>query len=402
MTLPRPHILLPILKEHFGELDTLWERREMCVYDSVWNHQDLAELEERANRHLEGLLIGQGHALDLAREALQGGERGAATAGAVVMLNLGSPELAEELVRTMESTEPEVAHGIRIALRHHELGPTEALLRPLTTSKSPLVRACACDVLAFHRRPPAEDVRPLLTDEDEEVRTLAIASIGRWGGDWQEEDLHLQLTQCDSALVQRAALETSVRVALPDLLSICLEAAYREENPSLEALKFLGVIGDEAEIGQIEQALDDFPVAGAALCALGSLGYTQPIPAIIKALSNPLVAHAAAAAFLRITAAENVQGEPLKPPAEISEEEADFWDEHVEADPLLAEQWWQNNAEQFAKNERYQGGCAVQGWPVETAISLEARRDEFLRACFLAGGSLGELELESAASAINP
>ncbi len=401
MTLPRPNILLPILKEHFVQLDSLWERREMCIYDLVWNHQDLAELEQRAQRHLEGLLVGQGHALGLAREAIQGDERGAATAGAIVMLNLGSPELVKELIHTLETAETEVAHGIRIALRHHEIGQTEALLLPLTTSESPLLLACICDILAFHRRAPVDNVRALLTDKDEEVSALAIASIGRWRMDWQEKDLDLQLSQCDSALVQRAALETSARLALPSLLSICLEAAYGQEKPSFEALKFLGVIGSESEVAQLEQTLANAASASAALCALGTLGKSQAIPAIIKSLANPLIVHDAATAFLRITAAENVQGEPIAPPEELSEEEADFWDEHVEVDFSLAEQWWQDNADRFAKKERWQAGNAVLQWPPKTEISLASRRDEFLRACYLKGQGQDDLELESSALLIN-
>jgi len=402
VTLTRPPVLLHILKEHFLELDSLWERRENCIYDSAWNPQELAELEQRAARHLEGLLIGQGHALDLAREALQGDDRGAATAASFVILNLDLPELVEELISTLETADPEVAHGIRIALRHHDISSTEALLRPLAHSESALVRVCVCDVLAFHRRAPVEKLGALLAEDDEEVRALAIAAVGRWRVKWQVENLREQLIQSDSPLVQRAALETSARTKLPELLSVCLDAAFAKGKPSLEALKFLGVVGGGTEIPQLVQALEDPACSRAALSALGTLGFCGTIPSIIAALANPLTVHDAAAAFLRITAADDVQGEPVSPPEEFSEEETDFWDEHVEVDPSLAAQWWQDNEDRFVENERYQKGCAMGDWPPEAGISLEGRRDEFLRACFLETEGFSDQELEAAVNPINP
>jgi uncharacterized protein (TIGR02270 family) len=356
MNLPRPHILLSVLEEHFLELDVLWERREASLFDPELTVKDLADLERRAQRHLEGLLVGQGHALELARRALQGDERGAATAGGFVMLDLGISELRIELVRTLATAKPEVAHGIRIALRHRDVGGLEPVLRELAASDAPLVRACACDVLAFHRLAPVAGVRAILADEDEEVRALAVAAIGRWNGPWQAEDLREQLGFADAALAHRAALGTSARVSLRELPDMCREAAYREVDPSAEALKFLGMVGDASEIPRLQQALNRPDLAEGALAALGALGVPSVVPILLAALEKPLLAHAAAAAFLRVTGAEGVQGEPVAAPDGLDEEEAEFWDEYVAVDAVLARGWWEENRGRFLEGERWQRG----------------------------------------------
>jgi len=386
--------LLPVLREHFVELDVLWERRELCVFDPVWRPRDLAELEQRAHRHLEGLLLGQGHALDLAREAFRAEERGAATAAGFVFLDLGVPELRDELMEILSAADLEVAHGIRIALRHRTLGSIEPAIRTLADSGSPIVKACACDVLAFHRSDPVVGVRSLLEEEDEELRTLAISSIGRWRGEWGEGDLLRELEKPDSKRAQRAALETSARLSLPGLPSICLEAAFEAEEPCMEAMKFLGVIGGVSELPRLEKALENPDLATPALGAIGALGSPDGIPAIIEALRDPKLMHDAAAAFLRITAAENVKGDPVPPPEDFSEEEADFWDEHVEVDADLAEKWWEAHEAEFYGAERWQNGQAVSGWPVDGDLTLEARRDEYLRGSFQGVAGTEEVELE--------
>ena len=82
----RPPVFLDILDEHFEELDFLWEQRERVVFAPDWVLDELAEHEDRADAHLDGLRIGEAHSVDLARPALADGERSAATAAAMTFL----------------------------------------------------------------------------------------------------------------------------------------------------------------------------------------------------------------------------------------------------------------------------------------------------------------------------
>ncbi len=399
--MPPLRILTSIVDEHFLELDILWERREASLHDPELTAADLAALEQRAQRHLEGLLLAPEYALDLARRALAANERGAATAAGFVMMDLGDPALAEELVRTLATATPEIAHGIRIALRHRDIGKQEPLLRELTASTIPHVVACSCDILSFHHRDHVPSVRELLTDADEETRTLAITALGRWAGPWTVDDLRAQLSIAVAPAAHRAALETSAVVALPELLDTCREVGTRDSDPSLEALVFLGVIGDAAEIPILQRALARPDLAPAAVAALGALGAPEGVPIILEALANPLLAHPAAVAFLRITGAENVQGEPVPPPAELDEDAAAFWDEYVPADPVLARRWWEANGSRFAADTRWNAGLAADAATTD-ALPLALAGDLTLRTCYRASPSAAEAPTSSNVSIEKP
>jgi uncharacterized protein (TIGR02270 family) len=400
--LARPRLLLPVLELHFSELDLLWERRENCIYDEVWNLEDLADLERRWLAHLEGLHVGQGHAADLAYAALEGDETGTATAAAFVLLGLGRVALAE-LVERLPDVDEAVAHGIRIALRHVPHPDVDQTLRPLTSSESAVVRACATDVLAFHRMAPVPDVRGQLEAEDPGLRELAMAALGRWRTAWEADDLRAELDPAKSAAEQRVALETSARLGLTELVAICREAATRESEPIPEALSFLGVVGEAADLALFEQALGDPALSGAALRGLGALGQPAGVERILTALEDPGTAHDAAAAFQRITGATDLSAEqPLEPPPDLPEEDVDFWDDSLDVDPELGRAWWKENGSRFEEGKRWQSGLEVaDAGFVGTVheLTLEARRDAYLRSRCRLAAETPDVELEASALA---
>jgi len=400
MQLAYPRILLRVLEHQLSELDVLWERRELVLFDPELVLDDLAEIEARAAAHLRGVLLGQGHALDRARAALRGDETGAATAAAFTLLDLGHAALRDELLDVLRTAEAPIAHGIRIALRHRPLGESEGVLREIADSAEPLARACAADVLAFQRRAAVESVRDLLGHADPAVRVLACESLGRWRSRWEPDDLVQLLESAASPRLRRAALETSARAGLP-LVEPCRELGLRASDPLREATAFLGVVGGADDVAELTAALRRPDVAESALAALGALGFPTAMPAILDALFDPHTAHAAAAAFLRITGAENVRGEKrLPPPADLPEDDLPFWDDELAVDPDLAARWWRQSSARFDKEQRWQAGVSVSADPLGASFArlpLQARRDTYLRACAAGAMELPDLELETSA-----
>lgn len=402
LELGRPKILVQVVREHFGEFDALWDRREALIFDEDWRLEDLSEHERRACCHLEGLRVGERHTLDLAREALDGEDASAATAAAFAMLALGPVELANELVQRLETAGADVAHGIRIALRHHPLDRVvEEALCQLAAGDRPVARACALDVLAFQRRASEAQVQALLGGEAPGLEALVIEAIGRVGSHWGSDDLLRALESSESEL-RRAALETAIRLRTGGLIETVRAAASRREAPVPEAIEILGVIGDERDVAALVDSLADEALASSALAALGATGLSAAIPPIIETMSRPELLEEAAAALLRITGAEGLgPDEPVPAPGEMSEEEREFWNEWPPVDPERAREWWRENAVRFGSGVRFQAGLELSAatlGPEFAQLPLRARRDEYLRSRFTAPRETPDLELEATAA----
>lgn len=380
--LPRPAVMLDILEEHFEELDFLWEQREGVIFAPDWTLKELAELEERAEAHLDGLRLGAGHSVDLARPGLAGKERGLATAAAFTLMAMSSPELeGEVLLALSQASTPEARDGIRIALRHSDVSRLADSLVKLASAGEPVVRAAAADVMAFHRMAPPPRLLDLLGIPDPEVRRLLCGAIGRFGGPWSIDPLETALRGDDRAIAE-AALETSARLGVPDLAGICRKAATKSPSPSPEALRFLGVLGGVNDLPLLESCLGRPDFAGAALQGIGALGSARAIPALLQTMENPLMARASGAAFVRITGARNIEADkPLPPPPDLPEDEVDFRDNTNPPDPGRAKAWWEKEKGRFAPEGRWQAGRDVAKEPLGEAfkeLPLACRRDIYL------------------------
>jgi uncharacterized protein (TIGR02270 family) len=397
-TLGRPPVLLDVVEEHFEELDFLWELREGVIFAPDWNLEDLAELEERAEAHLDGLRLAEAHAVDIARPALTGGETFAATAATFVFMETGVPELAEEVVMAFRSAEAPAREGIRIGLRHSRIAPVAESLTALAASGEAGLRAAAADVLAFHRLPVPE-IRDLLADEDDAVRILAYGALGRGGAPLDPDAVNAGL-ESKAPAVRRAALEAAARSGTPGLDAICRQAASRPADPDPEALAFLGVLGHPQDLALLQEAVQRPELAPAAIRGLGALGRVEAIPLLIQLMENPELAPAAGAAFQRITGAEDLEGErPAPPPPDTTDIEAEFADEAPPPDPAKAQAWWQAHQGALDPAARWQAGRDLGTDPLAAgfeALPLAVRRDSLLGA--RSRGAASDLELERRAA----
>jgi uncharacterized protein (TIGR02270 family) len=301
----RPAIMVDILEDHFDELDFLWEHRERVVFDIDYDLNDLAAHEERAWAHLDGLKLGREHSIDLARPFLDGDAVGAATAAAFTFLAMESSELTTELMERFAAGGREVREGIRIALRHQDVGVLLARLQDMAQEADPDLRSVAIDVLAFHNMPCPTLQTEWLSDGDDVARARLASAIGRGApGTWGPPQLGMMLDMA-GPVSRRAALETSARLGMPGLAGLCRRVAMQTENLAPEALAFLGVVGGLEELEFLQDMTAKPGHGTAALDALGALGCAGAIPTLVDSMADPALAHAAGAAFRRITGADN-------------------------------------------------------------------------------------------------
>ena len=373
----RPPVFLDIVEEHFDELDFLWEHREANVFTPDWTLADLAEHEERAEAHLDGLRLAELHAVDLAVERLPGGEVFAATAAALVLHESGSAEHLAVVFAALREADPPVVEGIRIALRHGTLARMQAELKALLASADSFRVAAATDLLAFH----GQDVPPLdalLAADDPAVRCLALASAGRRG--------RLDVRVLDTALgdaearVRRSALRFAARAGTPELAARCRAAATRGTDPDPVAVEFLGVLGHAADLPALQAALGRPELATAAIAGLGALGTVASVPVLLEAMADEALGVAATAAYKRITGARDVEGEMPFPRPKVPEGADES--EDLPPDPAKARRDWERRRKTMTADRAWQAGIGLpddQLPPEFDALPLDSRRDVFLR-----------------------
>jgi uncharacterized protein (TIGR02270 family) len=397
-----PPVLIDIIEEHFEELDFLWEQREGVIFAPDWNLEELAELEERAEAHLDGLRLAEGHAVDIARPALSGEETFAATAATFVFMETGVEELAQEVLEAFKGAEaPETRDGIRIGLRHSKIDPIRDDLLELAAAEDEALAAAAADLLTF-QRVEVPDLERLRAAEEPAVRVLVYGALGRARRFKRPEDLKAALGD-DDPEVQRAALRAAAMSGMPGLEDLCRDAAMDGEAPSLEALGFLGIFGNPVDLPLLEAAAGDGECASVAIAALGALGRVQTIPLLIELMEQDEEhARAAAEAFQRITGEDGIERE--KPPPEPIDEtdlEGEFEDDTPPPDPEKAKAWWEANHERFAPEGRWQAGIEVSeavSAPLFNDLPLQTRRDLHLAARAQGEGAVADRELEGRAS----
>ncbi len=394
--LGRPPVLLDIVEEHFDELDFLWAQRESVVFAPDWNLEELAELEERAEAHLDALRLAEGHAVDLATRALADGDATAVAAAAFVIAESGHAPAVDALFEAVAEAAPETVEGVRSALRHVESDALAARLVALVENGAPSVRAAAFDVLAFQRRELPAGLGDLLGAEEAEVRRLAWGAAGRAVG--VADGAHLEVALADEdASVRRAALQACARLGTAGLRDRCLALAT---DP--EALTFLGVLGHPGDLPTLIDAIAVPDLSEAALSGLGALGLPGAVPPIIAAMGDDATARAAGAAFVRITGFEDIERsvdvEGAASREEAPEDVVD--DEDLPPDPDRARTFWDAAADRFHPQQSWQRGIpAADGLAAmdHPDTTLESRRDLWLRECANRGPAVGDRELEARA-----
>lgn len=388
-------MLSDIVEEHFDELDFLWEHREANLFTADWVLADLAEHEARAEAHLDGLRLAELHAVELAGERLTGDETFAALAATLILVETGRPEERDRIRVALGETGPEAFEGIRIGLRHCPVDDFADALDALMGGDDPARGAGAWDVLAFHRRPVAR-VDRLLAAEDAAPRALALAAAGRTGT-LAVGDVSAAMASPDP-VVRRAALTAAARVGMPNLLPFCRDAATRDIDPDVEAVAFLGVLGEAADVATLHAVLARRELAPTVIGAFGAMGRVEAVPLLLELIADDELGVPATEAYRRITAAPDVEGERPFPPPEVPEGEDEV--EALPPDPEKARADWARRGPHMTPDVRWQAGVAMppgQLAPGFDALPLDARRDAYLRLRASGGSGVPDLELEARA-----
>jgi hypothetical protein len=145
----KPPAIVEILKQHFEELAALCELRQAAVGDPDYLPADVAELDERIEAHLDGLVLGGEHSPPLLAEGLGADERPVACAAAYALLHLPVEGAGQQVLDAFAEAKEDRLAGIRDALCRGPLGAVrDGLVRLADAGEDPVALAAA-EVLAF-------------------------------------------------------------------------------------------------------------------------------------------------------------------------------------------------------------------------------------------------------------
>lgn len=306
-----------IYEEHADEASFLSEQRERWLEDAALSFDDIAELEQRREAHLDGLFLGGEEALQLlAARALECEDAGMIDSALRIACRHARADSCLQIVSAVaESDDPVLLAGARAALCA-ELPTTLSTLAAdgLRSSDETLVALWA-HVVGYQRLPLASELRAALARSN--VQPAHTEPVVWASGELAEP----------CPLTCRAALSTGS----PALAQAVLLATLKHgslTHADLEALEqpFPGwsavpaVLAGAARYETLVRTLNAADGDGReqAIIALGLLGQAQALTLLVELLAEPETARPAAVALQLLTGASLLETIELEEPEDES------------------------------------------------------------------------------------
>lgn len=361
-----PAGLLPLI---FEDLESLWADWLGARRSPEFTPAALAQLEERLLAHLDAISLARDEALPVLRAGLAADWQATVLAGAHALLLRDDPALSREVWHAyLAAPDPAVRPGILLALRYSRATALVETLRAAAAGADPAAALPAASILARNGHPVPAAVRAdeYIAAPDPAVRAAA----------W---DLAAAAADAGVATLDRTAILNGFADSEPEVAAAAWLAAAWTRQPWLldhcrdqaannaAALRWLAVLATPAEAPVVLAAAANPALGPDRFVALGSLGTSAAVDALLAALADPdpRAAVAGAAAFTRITGqdiASTNRVELIAPGGEPADElELEFAPEAFLPDVDLARRWWAEARGGFAAHQRYSQGVPLAG-----------------------------------------
>ena len=379
-----PDPINDILEEHIDEATFLWLQRAGAVDQPNYGPTQFADLDERLEAHIDGLLVAGEAGWSLAEAALDNEGPEDFFPATVLAIETADDRLAGIIARAESAAD--VVPGVISALGW--VAPTflAGRVKSLLIDASPfqqMLGLSACDV---HRKDPGVVLDRFLVSPDARVRSRAVRTAGELGRD----DLMPQLLRAlmdDKHEVRYWASRSGV--LLGDRGRMLDELTARALKPGARQLPALQLTMQALKIEQCHdllQQLAEVPdAARLQIIGAGMAGSVHYVPWLLEQMVSDPLARLAAEAFVNITGADfNLDQLEAMPPDGFEDGPTeDPADENVEVpedvalpwpDLARVESWWQKNASRFSPSTRY-----FLGAPVSTESCIGVLKTGFQR-----------------------
>lgn len=371
MATPRQRYIPELLEVHAADLAFLWDQRRDAMASRRHTLREFAELSDRLEAHVQGLLIAPPDALlALLQPQLQGDDRGEAFAAAYALLRLGQPMLTQRVLQAFAQAEGAALDGLCDALSTAPFDLFVGELQTLLDRAEPRTAVAAAVVLANHRLLTSQSARlpELLLHDDPRVCELA----------WRAATV---TDARDPAPAHTRPFQHALNHPAPQVRHAAWAAAawtgqaqavpllrHQAERGDAVALHWLAVLGGEEDVPLVQQAALALEDASACCRLLARFGHPSGLNALVRWMgdlpASPVRAVAAGEAFQRITGIE-VHGERRQLPVA---DDADEFDR--EMSPLV----WMPDAAKAQTVMEQKGAAWAEGsrWCQGLRLDVEA------------------------------
>ncbi len=364
-------IIESIVSQHAEEAAFLWLLRDLAVAAPHYSLQDLADLDERVEAHIDGLRVAGVAGWAFCAEGLKQRESGEVFAAAVIALEGNHFEHIQEVYRTVAAA-PETASALIAALGWISRDRLQGKIAGLLYSDSPLWRRIGIGACAAHRVDCGDHLVQALDDPDPTLRARALRAAGEVGrvdllsaiqrqfGSEHEESTFWAAWSAVLLGDRGAAVGALTRVAV---------AAQSRAQPALDCV--VRVLSAQ-DAQRLLKGLASHPERLRDLIvATGAIGDPVYLPWLINQMrSAPELARVAGEAFSTITGVDLAyQDLEAEPPADFEAGPTDRpEDDDVAMDPdedlawpepTRLQAWWDAHAARFQPGTRNLLGAPI-------------------------------------------
>jgi uncharacterized protein (TIGR02270 family) len=357
------HTISEIIDQHANDAAFLWFLRDAAVYACNYDLQELADLDDRLEAHLDGLRIAGEAGWLICKQALNYEEAGEIFAASALAFESGIEARIQTVIEA-GSAFPELSRGLVSALGWLPYPQVERYMQLLLTAQSLDLRRIGISACTVHRHNPGCALLDAISSNDPLLKARTLRAVGELA----RVDLRPLLQHnfaTDDALCRFSAAWSAAllgdRGAIPTLQAIVeFDVPYKEEAAKM-ALRRMDLTAAHAWQQDLAHHPDTMRLA---VISAGVIGDPVSIPWLIDHMTVPALARAAGEAFTMITgvdiAYEDLEGEwPNGFEAGPTE---DPEDENVEMDPdedlpwpepERIARWWHAHRSAFQSGTRY-------------------------------------------------
>jgi uncharacterized protein (TIGR02270 family) len=369
MTAENNPIIEDIVDQHFEEASFLWSLRDVAATATNYSLQDLIELDERVEAHIDGLRVAGNHGWILCKDGLDHEEPGTVFVASIIAFESADAEKIEFIVENSSKSRPAFKAAVS-ALSWLGDQHFKAIIMTLVTAKSWQYRSLGISACGKRRVNPRAYLDKAINSSNLFLKVRALKAAGQLKrldllpllqSNFQQEDQSCCFEAARSALLMgdQSALEIMSVFALSQTKFTlpALQIALRlvDGQTSLKWMKEQSRIPEQRRL---------------MMMVTGFTGNPAYIPMLIRQMTVPELARAAGASFSMITGVDleksDLEGE--EPEGFEAGPNDDPDDENVEMDPdedLIwpdpekVLKWWDENSEAFPPGTRFLAGSPI-------------------------------------------